>query len=94
MKDYVVIVSGVVFGLGQVVMCDFVVKGIFVVVVDLNVIDVVDLLEGCVSYVCDVSDVDVVNQVVVKVVEIMGKIGVLVNCVGIVLGLKIVGCKG
>lgn len=94
MKDYVAIVSGAASGLGQAVMRDLAAKGTPVAAVDLNAIDAADLPESCVSYACDVSDADAVNQVVAKVAETMGKIGVLVNCAGIAPGSKIVGRKG
>lgn len=89
----VVFISGVSIGIGVVVVCVFVVCGVYVVVyynslkeeVEVVVVEVCVVGSKVVIIGVDVCDMVVINVVVFKVVEQMGCIDVFINNVGVLV---------
>lgn len=85
------IVTGAASGLGAAVMRQLAADGHAVAAIDLNPCEVP---AGCVSYACDVTDADAVQQVIDQALDHFGGIAGAITCAGIAPSAKLVGRKG
>ncbi|MEP2980236.1 MAG: SDR family NAD(P)-dependent oxidoreductase [Lentilitoribacter sp.] len=89
-----IVVSGGASGLGAAVVAKLSQFGMKVASIDLAENSELTQNEYCASYICDVTDADLVNQTCSQVSDDLGPIGAVICCAGIAPSSKIHGRKG
>ncbi len=94
MKNRSIIVSGGASGLGAAVVCKLADLDMQVASLDLVENKMLLDIDGCASYICDVTDANKVMQALAQISHDLAPIGAVISCAGIAPSSKIHGSKG
>ncbi len=89
-----IVVSGGASGLGAAVVAKLSQLGLKVASIDLAENSELKHNDHCASYICDVTDADLVSQTCAQISDDLGPIGAVICCAGIAPSSKIHGRKG